>query len=312
MCRTFEESLPLLLLDIFPSLTARKAHGARSRLQAALNAYYGRNADLNDDVAGITKCRAAVLRKFGVQGSQVGTFELALLHVSTANTIPTLFWFVAYIVTRPDLVERLREEALGVIEYGAEGDVTVNIDSLADKCPLLVSCYREAIRLNNKAIGNRRVMADTTISDGKGNTYLLKEGINVQMPSDPLHHLETVWGKDAAEFAPDRFMDQIKGLNNDTVKAKRASYVPFGGGRHLCPGRNFAFAENLGFMVSFLLGFDVSPVDGNWDKFTEPAQEQCGMASAVCKPRRNGDGFGIRIKRREGWEAKWKFTSGGI
>lgn len=298
------------MLDILPSVTARKGHAARKRLQSALQAYYGKLGD--KDAAGITKCRANCLRKFGVPDNRVGIFELALLHVSTANTIPTLFWFVAYIITRPDIVERLREEASGVLEHGTDGEVTVDVNNLAEKCTLLVSCYREAIRLNNKATGNRRVMADTTISDGKGNSYLLKEGINVQMPAEPLHLLEDVWGPDAAEFSADRFLDQAKGLNNDKVKAKRSSYIPFGGGRHLCPGRNFALAENLGFMVEFLLSFDVVPLDGNWETFKEPERAHIALVQAVCQPKKHGEGFGARIRRREGWEnTKWKWTSGG-
>jgi cytochrome P450 len=308
--RTFESNLTLLLLDVFPSITAPKGHGARNRLQGALTEYYGRKAD--KDGSGIVQCRANIVRKYGIRDDRVGIIELALLHVATSNTIPTLFWLVAHIVTRPDVVERLREEVIAVVKHTAEGEVTVDVSDLADNCPLLVSSYRETIRLNNVAIGNRRVMKDTTVSDGKGNTYLLKEGINLQMPSEPLHLLEDVWGPDAADFSADRFLDQAKGLNNESVKAKRTSYNPFGGGRHLCPGRHFAFAENLGFMVQFLLSFDIEPLDGNWDTFKAPEKAVPYLIEAVCKPKKHGEGFGARIKKREGWQnTKWKWTSAG-
>jgi hypothetical protein len=66
-------------------------------------------------------------------------------------------------------------------------------------------------------------------------------------------------------------------------------------------------------MVSFILSFDVAPQDGNWETFMPPAMDKCTAADAVCKPAHNGAGFGIRIKRREGWESiTWKFTSGGV
>ena len=280
-------------------------------MQAALGEYYSAYGDEHENAAGITRCRGAVLRKFGVQGADVGVFELALLHVATSNTIPTLFWLLAFIFTRPDLVSRLRQEALAVAEQGTQGEIIINVETLTDKCPLLVSCYRETIRLCNKAIGNRRVMADTVIKDGRGHSYLLKEGINVQMPSDSLHNLKEIWGSDVAEFNSERFLDQANGEDTNTAKAKRISYVPFGGGKHLCPGRNFAFAENLGFLVSLVLGFDISPSDGNWNSFKAPAPQRCSMAAAVCKPKDDGAGFGISIKRRPGWEStKWKFTSG--
>lgn len=307
-------------MAVAPSMTAAKGHQARKKIQAALNEYYGSDGDLHEDAAGITKHRAAVLRKFGVASSYIGVFELALLHVSTSNTIPTLFWFVAYVITRPDVVARVRKEAEAMVDRKpGEDEVTVNVDVLAEKCPLLVSCYREAIRLGNKGLGNRRVMTDTTISDGKGSTYLLKKGTDVMMPAEPLHKSESVWGSPEAsadEFWAERFYEAEQdkaALNTPEAKAKRASYMPFGGGRHLCPGRNFAFAENLGFMVSFLLGFDISPVDGDWKAFKEPVMDRCSIAGAVAKPVDEGKGFGMRVARREGWEAvRWKFTSGGF
>jgi cytochrome P450 len=309
----FENDLPLLMLGIFPSITAKKAYYARERLQAALSKYYGAHYDQLPEAAGITKCRAGILRKYGVDGNSVGVVELALLHVATANTVPTLFWFMAFVLTRPELVERLREEAGPVVQDAEDGTKRVNVDVLADECPLFVSCYRETIRLSNKAIGQRRVMADTTVSDGQGRSYLLKEGVNVQMASEPLHGRKEVWGEDADGFHPERFMDITKNLNSATTKAKRASYIPFGGGKHLCPGRNFAFAENLGFMISLIVGFDTSPLDGDWSKFKPPTPAQCPVTGAVSKPVANGKGFGMKLTRREGWEnVTWSFVSGKL
>lgn len=307
-------------MNVAPSLTVPGGHQARERLQTALREYYGSGGDLHDDAAGITKHRAAVIRKFGIDKSYVGVFELSLLHVATSNSIPSLFWLVAFIVTRTDVVARIREEAEAMVgrKHG-ENELTINVDVLAEKCPLLVSCYREAIRLSNKSIGNRRVMADTTVSDGKGGTYLLKKGVDIMMPSAPLHMSDDVWGTSDApadEFSADRFFeaDQEKAaLNTPKAKAKRAAYVPFGGGRHLCPGRHFAFAENLGFMVSFLLGFHVSPIDEHGTTFKIPMMDRCSISGAVCKPVENGEGFGMKLKRREGWDkVRWKFTSGGL
>jgi len=43
---------------------------------------------------------------------------------------------------------------------------------------------------------------------------------------------------------------------------RKAGYIPFGGGKHLCPGRNIAFAEILGTLAALLLGFEVRGTDG--------------------------------------------------
>lgn len=311
MCRGFEAGLGLLMLGIAPSITARKCYYARQRLQAALGKYYGASKDHHEKAAQIVKNRATVLRNHGIPSVEVGSFEIALLHVATSNTIPTLFWFMVHIFTRPELVTQLRDEVLPVAQHGANGEVTIDIGSLDEKCPLLVSCYREAIRLSNKGMGNRRVLEDTTISDGQGRSYLLKKGWNVQMSAEVSHSLENAWGPDISSFVPDRFVVKGGKENAEGEKLKRAAFIPFGGGKHLCPGRNFAFAENLGFVASMLLGFDVSPRDEEMkETLLIPEAGECPMTGAVVKPVNNGQGYGVQIRRREGWEdVKWRYVS---
>ena len=45
-------------------------------------------------------------------------------------------------------------------------------------------------------------------------------------------------------------------------KSKRSAFYPIGGGRHLCPSRNFAFAEISGFLAALIIGFDICPLKG--------------------------------------------------
>lgn len=201
---------------------------------------------------------------------------------------------------------------LPVAEHGGNGEVTLNINNLDEKCPLLVSCYREAIRLTNKGVGNRKVLENTTISDGNGRLYLLKKGCNAQMSAQVSYSLEKACGPDVERFTADRFVGNSGKKNVEAEKLKRASYIPFGGGgRHLCPGRNFAFAENLGFVASLLMGFEAVFLDENMKQTGQvPEAAGCSMTGAVVKPVNNGEGCGVRVLRREGWESvKWFYIS---
>lgn len=79
----------------------------------------------------------------------------------------------------------------------------------------------------------------------------------------------------------------------------------------MCPGRKFAAAEILRFIASLLVGYHVAPINGNWDKFYQPAMAPCPLATSVCKPENEANMFGTRVSRRKGWESvNWKFTSG--
>lgn len=293
----------MLLVNVFPAITAPRPHQARARLQAALGKYYGARKWEHQDAAEIVKCRARVFVQYNVPGEEIGHIELALLHVGTANTIPTLYWFFVNIFNQPELVQRLRKEVLPVIQKDGDSKAVVDVKVLDEKCPLLVSCYREAIRLSNQAMGNRRVLEDTTVTDGNGNSYLLKKGENVQMSALVSHTLEA-WGENVYAFKPDRFMDTKD--NSEVEKSRRASFIPFGGGRNLCPGRNFAFAENLGLVTCLLAGFDVTFPDGP----QLPAAKSCNFSQAAFKPVDDGKGFGVQIERRDGWEGiQWSFKS---
>ncbi|KAF4999383.1 hypothetical protein FGRMN_2524 [Fusarium graminum] len=300
----FDAGLNLLLINILPSITAPKPHKARARLQAALGKYYGARKYEHEDAAQIVKGRASAFVKHDVPDEEAGRIELALLHVGTANTIPTLYWFFVHVFSRPELVKSLRDEVTPAVKTDGETQGVIDITILDQKCPLLTSCYREAIRLSSQATGNRRVLEDTLVTDSNGKSYLLKKGENVQMSALVGHTLD-VWGEDISDFKPDRFIESGLKENSANEKAKRAAYIPFGGGRSLCPGRNFAFAENLGLVACLLAGFDVTLTGPGF-----PVGMDCDFSQAALKPANNGQGYGVKIQRRERCEKIcWSFIS---
>ncbi|KAG5746359.1 hypothetical protein H9Q70_010950 [Fusarium xylarioides] len=97
---TFESGLGLLLLNILPSITAPKPHNARARLQVALGKYYGARKYDHEDAGQIVRARAGAFIKHGVPDEEVGHIELALLHVATANTIPTLYFDLFHLLAQ--------------------------------------------------------------------------------------------------------------------------------------------------------------------------------------------------------------------
>jgi cytochrome P450 len=206
----------------------------------------------------MTKARAAILRKHHVPDTDIGRFELALLHVSTANAIPTLFWHLLFLLSSPTVLPLIRAELSTIITLTPSSpssrEGTINTSLFHTHCPLLVSSYRETIRLANSQAGSRRVIADTLLSSGDGahrREFLLRAGADVQIPAG-VPHLSSIWGPDAAEFDAGRFLekdkdkDQKDGKEKAEDKEMKKSFFPFGGGKHLCPGRSFAFAEISG------------------------------------------------------------------
>jgi cytochrome P450 len=313
MDRDFENNLTPLLLGFAPCCLAPRAHWGRQSIKAALSKYYIAQHDLKSDVARITKQRAALLREHGMSDRNVGEFELGLLHGVLANTPPILFWLLVHIVASVSITAAIQNELMGIITFATASvhgkrEVSINITKFESHCPLLVSAYRETLRLSNSHIGVRRVMADTWISDGDA-TYLLKAGADVHMPAEITHLSPNTWGLTAQEFDPGRFLkpESKGGKASQNFKDQRKAYHPFGGGKHLCPGRNVAFAPCLGIAAVLLLGFEVKGTDN--ELFKVPEIRSVKFGEAVAKPFGEGLQMGALINRREGWEdVVWKFN----
>ncbi|KAF4993225.1 hypothetical protein FGRMN_6589 [Fusarium graminum] len=304
----FEESIPYFLLSLFPSITMPKAYKARSTLQKVVCDWYAEDHDVNDPtVSALVRNRAGALRKNGLTGREIGKFEVILPNVATLNAVPTFYWLLLYILDRPDLLARIRAEAEAAVVVGlgvGKKTAVFDIAEFDTKLPLLVSCYRETMRLVNQSVSMRRVLEDITLNTPEGNTYILKKGTDIQLPAGVAHYEQSVWGDDVKTFNPERFLASSKGSPDDERKRK-AAYIPFGGGRHLCPGRNFAFAEIVGFAATLLLGFDIDSVGKGFGDVKMLGPQ---LAGGTVRPEKYGAGLGGRISARKEWEnVEWRF-----
>jgi cytochrome P450 len=230
---------------------------------------------------------------------------------AVTNTVPSLFWFFAFVMSRPELVARIRAEVEPRVSRSRDGrTATVPLTGLDGHCPILSSAYRETMRLTNHQISTRTALEDTVLADGAGRTYLLKKGVVVQLALATGQRDAAYWGGDVDEFRPERFLgfgdrkDDAAGPGSP--RAIRAAFQPFGGGVHLCPGQNFAYAEIMAVMATMVLGYDVSPLSGT--DWRLPPYATLSLVDAVNKPAQEGKGFGVRIKRRPGWEGVcWRY-----
>lgn len=314
-CRLYDEGLGDLVNWPAPSITRPRSWRARRRIQVALGEYYAAKLDLSSALsqpaAGITRSRAEVLRSFKMTGDQVGMVEAHLAHAAVTNTIPSMFWMVCFVFARPDLVELLREELSPLANDGV-----VDLASLETRCTLLNNCYKETIRMVQQQVMFRRVLEDITIKDSQGRSFLLKKGVDVQIPSGVPHHNKAAWGEDVTTFRPERHdtkfqPDRLMEWDNDTdisggeSRLQKAAYIPYGGGKHLCPGKAFAYAEIVGLMVALIKGYEIEPMGSSLPSMQTAKPSRL---NAINRPENNGKGQGVRLARRKGWEnVTWSF-----
>ncbi|KEY67068.1 hypothetical protein S7711_04740 [Stachybotrys chartarum IBT 7711] len=292
----FDAGAVLLSLNVAPSLVAGKALAARGKLNQILIPFYQAKLDQGPDVSAIIRKRAVKLRESGFDDVDLGVQELMLPWVGNTNTIPALFWLFAHLFTHPGYLAKVRTEVEALVVR--DGDTaTLAASKFEKQLPMLYACYQECLRMYLHNVGARRVMADTRVQDTDGREYLLKKGVNIQWPPGVLQHLPSVWGADADDFYPERWL----GTTTQEEKKRRGAFVPFGGGKHLCPGRKFALAEILGFVATLAVGFEAEGVN-------LPGHEDPLFGQASRRPVWGGKDKGATIRRREGWEnVVWKF-----
>ena len=250
----------------------------------------------------VVKTRADIFRSHSFTDSEIAEMEIGLLHVSTSNTIPVTFWFLAHVLSSSaELIKELRQQLESAVEKSSNKAI-LNIKQLEDSCPLLLQCYNEALRISIHAGHFRRVLNDTVVSDGQGTSYTLKKGFDVLLSSDCSHSVENIWGSNTSTYNSDRFSSSAAGAGHqDGEKSRKTAFHPFGGGKHLCPGRNYANAEILGFVGGLILMFDITPAAAD-NKWHLPEMETAKFFEAAAKPVNQGNGFRVNIQRRESWK----------
>ncbi|KAF9001314.1 cytochrome P450 [Cyathus striatus] len=186
--------------------------------------------------------------------------NFAAIHTTSITLTNALFDLATY----PQYIQELREEAKEAI--GNEGWSKAGIAKLHK----LDSFIRESMRVSGLAGISlmRKVIHPRGFKFSNGVT--LPYGTYVSVAADALHHDENVY-TNANTFEGFRFYDMCKS-EEDRVKylftSPSTEYLPFGMGRHACPGRYetyesrfFAVHEIKSTLAYILLNYDIKLKD---------------------------------------------------
>ena len=287
--------MTLLLVKIFPTVTARRGYNGRDTVFRAIKHYLEcRHFENSSD---LMKVRHYAAAKNGLSLDDEARFEFANAIGVLVNTAPTTFWVLTHVYQDCALLKALRSEveqvtsSEGTDTYSSDDIRVIDVAKLQSECPLLESTYQEVLRFHSFGTSVRMALEDTLLL----NRYLLKKGSTIQIPSHVLHSDAAMWGPDAESFNARWFMH---------FKSLPSGFRAFGGGKTMCLGKHFAMAEVIVVVAAFVMGYDITPTkEKSWASLT-----QCNnnLATSVLPPDRD---IRVKVTKRTGYETVvWKFA----
>lgn len=150
----------------------------------------------------------------------------------------TAAWFTVWLQKYPEVNNKIREEVIQHINSNG----VVNALEISG-LPYITACLNESQRITSSAPGFVRWLTEDT----QLGRWYLPAGTGV-LPSMYLtHRRKDIYGEDAEEFNPNRWLDE----KNKLKSFAPYQFMPFGGGMRACVGMNQA-KQQLRIMYSEL------------------------------------------------------------
>ncbi|GAA5941046.1 hypothetical protein JCM10213_001700 [Rhodosporidiobolus nylandii] len=181
---------------------------------------------------------------------EVRNHILHLLVAGRDTTAQALCWTVFRLLKNPQCIEKLRQE---VEEVGA-----VDWD-LHRRLVYTTAVFLEGLRLHPsvpKALW--LVVADDHIPAGDGSHIRVEKGDGVIWSDWERGRAEDIWGADAEEFKPERWIDEKGDLKSESQW--KAHF--FNGGYRVCLGQHLARFEAVTVLAALFRSFDFSFAPG--------------------------------------------------
>ncbi|XP_057852061.2 cytochrome P450 704C1 isoform X2 [Cryptomeria japonica] len=178
------------------------------------------------------------------------------------TTAVTLAWFIFLLCKNPGAEEKILQEIHDVVEENECGSLAESISMFAqglthrvlDKMHYLHASLSETLRLYPAVpVDAKHVDSDDTLPDGYG----MKKGDLVNYVPYSMGRMEYLWGIDAKEFKPERWLENGVFQSQSPFK-----FTAFQAGPRICLGKEFAYLQMKIVAAVLLRFFKFEAVEG--------------------------------------------------
>jgi cytochrome P450 len=211
---------------------------------------------------------------------QMLTF-LAAGHETTSSAFT---WATYLLATHPEVQKRLRTEVRDALPTNPGPDV--DLATLLESLPVLNAVCNETLRLYPTVpITVREACRPTQIMD-----QYIPKGTQVLLSPWAINRSPHLWGADASDFVPDRWINMDNTPNNNGGAPSNYALLTFLHGPRSCIGGSFAKAELRCLVAAFVAAFQI--------EYARPEIPAVPAGVITTKPR---DGMELRLTPLAPW-----------
>ncbi|CAH0019599.1 unnamed protein product [Clonostachys rhizophaga] len=227
----FVRLIPWKMNDLFNYLTGSLNDICRPMIQEKRVAITEKEDDHSDILSLLIKSN-----NFSDEAlkDQLLTF-LAAGHETTASA---LTWACYLLTKNPEIQQKLRDEVTEALSEDIGNIPAVDLAGILEQLPYLNGIMHETLRLYPTVpMTMRQALRDTRIGD-----QFIPKGTDIIVSIWYVNRSPTIWGPDAAEFLPERWITDGK-PNTNGGAASNYDFLTFLHGPRSCIGQGFAKAE---------------------------------------------------------------------
>ncbi|XP_030472040.2 cytochrome P450 CYP82D47-like [Syzygium oleosum] len=193
-----------------------------------------------------------------LNGMEIGGFDadtiikatcLAIIAAATDTTATTLTWAVSLLLNNLQVLKKTQgalDAQIGKQRHVKESDIS--------NLTYLHAVVKETLRLHPPApLGAPHVSTEDCIING----YYVPKGTRLIINLWKIQTDPRAW-PEPMKFRPERFLSSHEDAD---MKGPKFEYLPFAGGRRICPGISFGLQSMLSILARFLHAFEVSTLD---------------------------------------------------
>ncbi|KAL4753494.1 hypothetical protein BDW72DRAFT_210017 [Aspergillus terricola var. indicus] len=168
---------------------------------------------------------------------------------TTANTMG---YTVTLLAAYPEWQDWIREELQTLPEHPS----TWRYEEIYPKCRRTLAVMYETLRHFPPVLHTTRAVLKPQQLTSSTGTHFLTPPMDVYISQLSLHLDPSIWGPDATEFRPSRWLDG----SGQLITPDKSTYLPWSGGPRICPGMKMSQVEFVATMATLFRSGKCEPL----------------------------------------------------